>query len=62
MFCEYLFGVDDSVNSFDDTGTGGVFRGNVDSPNYKNCFDDRIASKQNIFDLFGGFPKELAGR
>jgi len=39
------------VNSFGDTRTD-VFRGNADSPNYRNCFDDRIASKQNIFDLF----------
>ena len=44
-----------SVNLSGDTGTENVFRGNDDSPNYMNCFDDLITRKQNFFDLFGEF-------
>ena len=51
-----------SVNLFGDTRTDDCFRGNANSPNYRNHFNDQIASKQNIFDLFGGFPNELAGQ
>ena len=51
-----------SANSFGDTGTDDVFRDNADSSNYMSGFDDQIASKQSIFDLFGGFPNEIAGR